>query len=703
MKRLTVYSCLKWLCVLGTLFVLLVTNASGRVSAQGVRLAYVPDQLIVRYKTEVNELSMAGMVTRQGDVKVRDLPHIQGHVVKLGNNRTVDQALDEYRRNPNVLYAEPNYILHIAGSPNDAQYAALWAMKNSGQVVNGMTGTTGADIKAEQAWNITTGSSSIVVGVVDSGVDYTHSDLAANIWKNPGNIGGCGAGTRGYNAITNACDPMDDNNHGTHVAGTIGATGNNALGVVGVNWQTQIMPLKFLDANGSGNTADAIEAIDFAINAKLAGVNVRVLNNSWGGGGFSQALLDEINKAGANGILFVVASGNSVTNVDTSASYPCAYNASNVICVAATDQNDGLAWFSNYGATSVDLGAPGANILSTIKGGGYAYYNGTSMATPHVTGAAALILSAPGQSTLTAEQLKARILSSVDSAPGLVGKTVTGGRLNVCKAIPGCGGTIPPTSTPLPGVTPTRTLTPTATNTSTPIPPAPTMTATATATATASATRTPTSAPTGDFVMTVTPLSRAIVPGASATFNVTLAARNGYNAPVTLEVGKLPPGATAQFSVNPLTPAMNGASSILTVATTPSTPTGNWVLTIKGTGAGSLAYDTTVTLVVGNAGVGEFNLTVSDTWMVVRRNSVANYRVRVTATSGFNLPVLLDITGLPVGVTATFSPNPITPNPAGVWASLRIATGNTAGFYRLTMTGSGGGQTRGVPVNLWIW
>ena len=271
-------------------------------------------------------------------------------------------------------------------------------LSNTGQVVNGTTGTTGADIDTTLAWSVTTGSRNFIVGVVDTGVDYNHPDLAANIWNNPlQDLAGCPAGSHGFNAITGTCDPMDDHNHGSHTSGTIGAVGNNGTGVAGVNWATQIMGLKFLDASGSGSMANAVTVIDFAIQAKQAGQNVRVLSNSWGGGGFTQSLLDIIVKAGQNDILFVAAAGNSTMNVDSYPFYPCDYAASNIICVAATDQNDGLASFSNYGATSVHLGAPGVNTLSTIRGGGYAYYNGTSMATPHVSGAAALILSAPGK------------------------------------------------------------------------------------------------------------------------------------------------------------------------------------------------------------------------------------------------------------------------------------------------------------------
>src|ERR1700682_5932829 len=184
---------------------------------------------------------------------------------------------------PNVVYVEPNYIWHASDTPNDTSYSQLWGLKNIGQFISSSPGTAGADISAEAAWRVTTGSAALVVGVVDTGVDYTHPDLAANIWSNPGGKGNvaCAAGTHGYNAITKTCDPSDDHYHGTHVSGTIGAVGNNALGVVGVNWVVSIMGLKFLDSQGGGTTAAAIAAIDFAVQAKIDGVNVRILSNSW--------------------------------------------------------------------------------------------------------------------------------------------------------------------------------------------------------------------------------------------------------------------------------------------------------------------------------------------------------------------------------------------------------------------------------------
>jgi hypothetical protein len=406
---------------------------------------YQDGVVLVGFKAGTSSTDIAAAARSVGGTDARTLGAGTHHFQVRGGS--VGNAIATLKQRASVRYAEPNYLLHTSLVPNDASYGQLWAMHNTGQVVNGTAGTPGADIRAEPAWTQTTGSPTVVVGDVDTGIDYTHPDLAANVWSNPGGIGGCAAGTHGYNAITASCDPMDDNNHGSHTAGTIGAVGNNGIGVAGVNWTTQIMGLKFLDASGSGTTANAITAIDFAVQAKIAGINLRALNNSWGGGGFSQALLDEINKAGANGILFVVAAGNSAVNVDQSsrtAHYPCSYGAATEVCVAATDQNDSLASFSNYGPVSVHLGAPGTNILSTVIGASYAYFDGTSMATPHVTGAAALLLSAPGQGALTVSQVKSAILNSVDPDPALAGLTVTGGRLNLCKLIPGCGTPPPP-------------------------------------------------------------------------------------------------------------------------------------------------------------------------------------------------------------------------------------------------------------------
>jgi subtilisin family serine protease len=295
----------------------------------------------------------------------------------------VRQAIARLRQHPEVRYAEPDYVVHATAAPSDPYYRKLWGMDA---------------IRADLAWTSTMGTPAVVVGVVDTGVEYNHPDLAANVWSSAGPINGCPPGTRGYNAINAACDPMDDHRHGTHVSGTISAVGNNGIGVIGVNGTTRIMGLKFLGSGGSGAISDAVEAIDWAVRAKQAGVNLRVLNDSWSGGGFSQALVDAINKAGMNDILFVAAAGNAAGDDDATPFYPCSYHTANEICVAATDKTDRLAGFSKYGQSSVDLAAPGASIYSTMLGGTYDYMSGTSMATPHVSGAAALALSSGYQS-----------------------------------------------------------------------------------------------------------------------------------------------------------------------------------------------------------------------------------------------------------------------------------------------------------------
>jgi subtilisin family serine protease len=373
-------------------------------------------------------------------------------------SRSVEDLIAILRTHPGVEYVEPNYVIHATATPSDPKFGDLWGLQNTGQTVNGVPGgIPGADIHATSAWTLSTGSRSTVVGTIDTGIDYNHQDLSANVWSAPAAFTvkfgtttiTCAAGSHGFNAITRICDPMDDNDHGSHVAGTIGGAGNNAIGVAGVNWTASIMASKFLDATGSGTLAAAIDAIEFTIQAKAAfaatgGANVRVLNNSWGGGGYSQALLDEINKAGANGILFVAAAGNNNLNNDMWAQFPADYTyygATNIIAVAATDNNDQRAWFSNYGSTLVHLGAPGVNILSTTRNNTYQYFDGTSMATPHVSGAAALILS---KCTLTTAALKSTIIGNVDVVPGMSGLVSSNGRLNVDKALRSCAPASPP-------------------------------------------------------------------------------------------------------------------------------------------------------------------------------------------------------------------------------------------------------------------
>ncbi|MBC7899044.1 MAG: S8 family serine peptidase [Saprospiraceae bacterium] len=320
--------------------------------------------------------------------------------------------------------------------PNDPQFADQWALNNLGR--DG--GKERADIDAIKAWLKSKGSQEVVVAVLDSGVDYNHPDLVANMWTRPDNIPqytddelGSFNDIQGFDADVNAGDPMDDNGHGTHCAGIIGAEGNNNEGIAGINWNVQIMPLKFMGRGGFGTTANAIEAINYAIDRKQKGVNVRVISASWGSTSKSRALEDAIRAAGEQGILFVAAAGNASTNNDSRPHYPSNYNLPNVISVAATDKTDALASFSNFGIKTVHIAAPGRDILSTWLGGDYREASGTSMATPYVAGVAALILAS--EPDLTVEQLRERLLKSVDKIDSLAGKVENGGRLNASKAL----------------------------------------------------------------------------------------------------------------------------------------------------------------------------------------------------------------------------------------------------------------------------
>lgn len=342
------------------------------------------------------------------------------------------ELINELNNQAEVQYAEPDYILSKSQLVNDPNFSVQWALDNNGQT----SGTIDADIDAPEAWEVYTDASNIVVAVIDTGVDYNHEDLIANRWQNPLEIPDNGIDDDnngyiddvfGYDFANNDNDPMDDNAHGTHCAGIIAASGDNNIGIVGAAHTAQIMAVKFLGGGGGGNLSDAVSSIIYAVDN---GANV--LSNSWGGGGYSEALFEAINYANDNDVLFIAAAGNDSRNNDNSPAYPASYDVENVISVASSDHNDNLSSFSNYGL-SVDLAAPGSDILSTTPGNTYQSFSGTSMATPYVSGAAALIRS--NLPDLTALETKAILLNTVDPVDQLQGRVATAGRLNLLNSL----------------------------------------------------------------------------------------------------------------------------------------------------------------------------------------------------------------------------------------------------------------------------
>ncbi|HEY3722631.1 MAG TPA: S8 family serine peptidase [Acidimicrobiia bacterium] len=422
------------------------TAAPGAVSttpAAPAPPALADDRLVVGLEPGASTAD-AGSIAR--DVGATNPQVVDDRTIVVDAASGVTRALraEGLRRDQRVRYVEPNYRVSGSFTPNDPALPSLRTLLNAQP----------GGIRAEGAWDTTLGSRSVVVGILDSGIDAAHPDLMANLWSNRLGIGGCAYGTHGYNAFTKQCTTTDPYGHGTHVAGILGAVGNNRLGITGVAPRVSLMSLTMLDHNGDGSIAGAIGAIDWAVQAKNAGVNLRVLSASWGGDGFSQGLTDAIQRAGAAGILFVTAAGNSSANVEQQPVYPCAAGLPNVICVAASGGDDKLTSFSDFGPNHVDLAAPGQGIVSTVPPGvipgcGVSLYcslDGTSMATPMVSGAAALAVAA--QPDLTETALRTVIVHAVDPQSNLSGKVVSGGRLDVCKAVPGCGLVAKPPSAP---------------------------------------------------------------------------------------------------------------------------------------------------------------------------------------------------------------------------------------------------------------
>jgi len=413
----------------------LVQHASG---------GHAPDAVLVKFRPSANASNKAQARGLVNAIAKREYKIVKGlEKLQLKRNQSVAKAVRALKKLPFVEYAEPDYLVQKA--TNDTYYNLLYAIDNTGQSVAGASGTSDADMDVLEAWSTQTGDPNLVIAVIDQGVQYNHPDLANNMWTNPGEIAGNGFDddgngfvddVYGYDFYAFDGDPMDEGGHGTHVAGTICAEANNGEGIVGVVHQCKIMALRFLGPDG-GYTSGGIASLDYAVQ-----MGATISNNSWGGGSFSQALYDSINAARQADHIFLAAAGNDGTNNDSRAHYPSNYNLPNVISVAATDNRDALASFSNYGATSVDIGAPGVDIASTYINSGYVYLSGTSMATPNVAGVVALIRSAnPGWNF---QQVIDHLYTTARPAASLTGISTTGAIANAEAAVASVEPPTPP-------------------------------------------------------------------------------------------------------------------------------------------------------------------------------------------------------------------------------------------------------------------
>jgi thermitase len=421
-------------------------NASLLGTANGQEV--IPGEYLVTYHSSSSSSARSSSRRALGLSHVQEFNLLNTSLVRTSKGRSLNKkTIKDLKQDGIIKSIEPNYRVKALATPNDNKFTELWGLHNTGQT----GGTSDIDIDAPEAWNITKGSEQVIVAVLDTGVLYTHPDLSNNMWVNTREIpnnsidddnNGIIDDVYGLNAITNSGNPLDDNGHGTHCAGTIAGVGNNGLGVAGVSWNSKIMALKFLSSGGSGSLSDAIQGIQYAVSMKQRGENIRVISNSWGGSGFSTTLENAIKLANSNGILFVAAAGNESNDNDANATYPASYTVDNVVTVAAIDDSGNLASFSNYGSSSVHVAAPGVNIVSTYLGNSYATLSGTSMATPHVSGLAALILSQ--SSSLTPTQLKSKLISTVKPLASLNRMVKSAGLVSAYRALTDSSTPLPP-------------------------------------------------------------------------------------------------------------------------------------------------------------------------------------------------------------------------------------------------------------------
>ena len=397
-------------------------------------------EILVRFKKTVSSDQRSALSVRFGATPLHYNRNFDVHVLqfsKADGKVSIDKVLQELRKDPNIEWAEPNYMRYPLEVPNDPQFPQQWHLRNTGQG----GGTPGADIHAEAAWDITKGDAQVVIAVLDTGVDYSHPDLQENMWHNAGENpnNGLDDDGNGYiddyygiDCITNSGDPTDQVGHGTHVAGIIGAVSNNAVGVSGINWRVSLMALKFMGSEG-GTVADELKCISYILDQKSKGVPIRVVNASFGSSEASYFEEEAIAKLEEAGIILSAAAGNDGRQIGKSYhNYPAEYGLLNIISVAASDNMDRLASFSNYGLHSVDLAAPGVGILSSYLHGNYKSESGTSMAAPQVSGAIGLLMAAFNPSPLEARE---RILRGVEANNYLYGKVFSNGRLDVYGAL----------------------------------------------------------------------------------------------------------------------------------------------------------------------------------------------------------------------------------------------------------------------------
>jgi thermitase len=425
------------------------TAATGRAHpATPSASSYVARQLLVRFASGVDRATASRLNAALGARTLKVFPFVPGlQLVELAPGANVANAAASFSALTQVRYAQPNWVSHIDAdspasvdkTPNDPMYPSQWDWPKIG---------------APAAWNQTTGSKKVVVGDIDTGIDYNHVDLKKNVWKNTAECTGTAGVDDDHNGYVDDChgidtingdsDPKDDNDHGTHTGGTIGAVGDNGTGVTGLNWRVQVLPCKSHDSSGNGSIASIIECYQYMVTEKDAGYDIISTNNSYGGCpeacDFDQATMDGIAALNDAGILFAVAAGNNFSDNDATPVYPANYFLPNVISVAATTSTDARASFSDWGARSVMVGAPGQGVLSTVRGGGYASFSGTSMATPHVAGLAALIHA--DDPSLDIYQIRNLIVSSGDDVTSLAGKTVSGKRINAGTALSCSGNTV---------------------------------------------------------------------------------------------------------------------------------------------------------------------------------------------------------------------------------------------------------------------